>query len=121
MKITITLTRVLLTPENAAALARAVKLTGLPIDEIVNFLLAYELQNFNEANDDSYPENTIGLLKFKDRSSAERTLEWVKRRARKGCRGKFPLIETAIRELEDGRFEIDAFQTSRSGECERVC
>jgi hypothetical protein len=86
MKTTVTLTRILLTPENADALAWCVKLTGLPAEELINFFLADYFQNFNEANPDSYPENTIGLLKFNDRSSAERTLEWVKRRTRKGAK-----------------------------------
>jgi hypothetical protein len=114
-------TTVTLTDENAAGLAWAVELTGLSLEEIVNLLLADELTCFRPDDDDEYVENTFGCWKFKDRAGAERTLGWVKERARKGCKGKFPIVETAIREVVGGRFEIDAFVTGRSGQCERVC
>jgi hypothetical protein len=94
-------TTVTLTDENAAGLAWAVELTGLSLEEIVNLLLADELTCF--------------------RPGAERTLRWVKERVRKGCKGRFPIVETAIRETAGSRFEIDAFQTRRNGQCERVC
>ena len=114
MKSTVTLT-----PENSAALAWAVELTGLSIDEVVNILLAGLLENFQPDNDDSYPHEEIGCWKFKDRKSAERTLEWVEARACKG--GNFLLIQSAIRELDNGRFEIDVFRTDKNGERNRVC
>ena len=116
MKTTVTLTQ-----ENAAALAWAVQLTGLSIDEIVNLLLQDTLENFQPDYWDSYPHETVGNWKLKDRASAERTLEWVKRRVRKGERGKYPIVETEITELEDGHFEIDAFATCRDGKTHRVC
>ena len=118
MKSTVTLS-----PENTTALAWAVELTGLPIDEIVNLLLTDELSNFQPDNDDSYPHETIGCWKFRERKSAERTLKWVKGRVRKyKYRGRmFPILETAIRQLADGRFEIDAFRTDGNGERDRVC
>jgi hypothetical protein len=99
----------------------AVKLTGLFLEEIVNLLLADELTCFRPDDDDEYVENTLGCWKFKDRAGAERTLGWVKKRARKGCKGTFPIVETAIREVAGGRFEIDAFVTRRTGQCERIC
>ena len=114
MKSTVTLS-----PENTTALAWAVELTGLPIDEVVNILLAGLLEEFQPDNDDGYPHEEIGCWKFRDRRSAERTLKWVEARACKG--GNFLLIQSAIRELADGRFEIDAFRTERNGECTRVC
>ena len=55
-------TGVILTVENAAGLARAVKLTGLNLEEIVNLLLANELTCFQSHDDDEYVENTLRLL-----------------------------------------------------------
>ena len=115
MKTTVTLTN-----ENAAGLAWAVKLTGLSLEEIVNLLLTDELTCFRPDYEDEYVENTLGCWELKDRASAERTLQWVKKKVRKGRRGKYPIFEGAIREVEAGRFQIDAFRTSRNGERERV-
>ena len=85
-------TTVTLTDENAAGLAWAVDLTGLSLEEIINNLLADELTCFRPDYDDVYVENTLGCWKFKDRASAERTLGWVKERARKGCRANSPSL-----------------------------
>ena len=38
----------------------------------------------------------------------------------KGRRGKYPIFEGAVREVEADRFQIDAFRISRNGERERV-
>jgi hypothetical protein len=89
---------------------------------LINFFLADYFQNVNEYTDNSFPEETIGLLKFSDRTSAERTLEWIKKRVRKGHKGEFPIFESEIRgRLGAGRFEIGAYSISRRGVCERVC
>ena len=88
---------------------------------LVNALLADELTNFRPDYDDVYVENTFDCWKYIDRASAERTLAWVKKRIRKGRKGKFPIVETAVREVAGGRFELDAFKTWRNGECDRVC
>ena len=71
-------------------------------------------------DDDVYDENTPGCWKLKDHASAGRTLQWVKKKIRKGRRGKFPIFEGAVREVEGGRFQIDAFKTSRNGKRDRV-
>jgi hypothetical protein len=110
-----------LTPGNAATLAWCSKLTGLPVEELINFFLAEYFEDFNEDTTTAFPEETIGLLKFKDRESAARTLEWVERRVRKGHKDKFPIFESSIDELPDGRFQIDAYKTWQNGECIRVC
>jgi hypothetical protein len=60
-------TAVALTPENTAVLAWCSELTGLPAEELINFFLAEYFENFNEDNQDNFCEETIGLLKFKDR------------------------------------------------------
>jgi len=114
-------TAVALTPENNAVLAWCSELTGLPAEELINFFLAEYFENFNEDNQDNFCEEAIGLLKFKDRESAARTLAWIERRVRKGHKGKFPIFESSIDELPDGRFQIDAFKTWSDGECIRVC
>jgi hypothetical protein len=114
-------TAIALTPENATTLSWWSKLTGLPTEELINFCLAEYLHDFNKDNDDSFPEETLGLLKFKDRESAKRTLEWVKSRVQKEHTGKFPIFESSIDELPDGRFQIDAFKTDKNGESNRVC
>jgi hypothetical protein len=62
----------------------------------------------------------FGELKFKDRKSAEPTLEWVKSRVLKGQTGKFPVFESSIDELPGGHFQIDAFKTGRNGQSTRV-
>jgi hypothetical protein len=118
MKTTITLTA-----KNAESLAWAQQLTGLPPEDLINFFLVDYFQNFNDANPDSFPEATAGCMKFRDSESAERTLRWVIGRTRRKAapRGKFPIIETQVRQLKGGRFEIHAFKTHRNGQCERVC
>jgi|SRR6516165_6793461 len=114
-------TTVTLTDENVAGLAWAVKLTGLSLEEIVNLLLPDELTCFRPDEDwNVYVENTLGCWKLNDRASAERTLAWVKKKVRKGRRGKYPIFEGEAREVEAGRFQIDAFVTSRNGERKRV-
>lgn len=65
-------TAIALTPENATTLSWWSKLTGLPTEELINFCLAEYLHDFNKDNDDNFPEETLGLLKFKDRESAKR-------------------------------------------------
>jgi len=113
-------TTVTLTDENVAGLAWAVKLTGLSLEEIVNLLLTDELTCFRPDYEDEYVENTLGCWELKDRASAERTLQWVKKKVRIGRRGKFPIFEGAVREFKAGRFQIDTFRASRNGERERI-
>ena len=114
-------TAIALTPENAATLSWWSKLTGLPTEELINFVLAEYFLDFNKDNDQSFPEETLRLLKFKDRKGAERALEWVKSRVLKGHKGRYPVFESSIDELPDGNFQIDAFITLQNGESSRVC
>jgi hypothetical protein len=54
-------------------------------DELVNFLLVDSFQNFNPELDrvwGNYVEETLGCLKYKDRESAKRTLDWCTERLR---------------------------------------
>ena len=83
-------------------------------------LLADELTCFRPDYEDQYVENTLGCWELKSRASAARILRWVKKKVRKGRRGKYPIFEGAVREVEAGRFQIDAFRISRNGERERV-
>ncbi len=115
MSITITLT-----DENVAGLAWAVELTGLSYEEIVNMAVKDEVDNFQPDSDDSYPHEWIGCWKFRDRKSAERTLEWISNRVKKDRKRKFPILETKVTEDPDGRFGIDVFATWQTGEYTRV-
>src|SRR5215510_714312 len=113
-------TTVTLTDENAAGLAWAVKLTGLSLEEIVNLLLADKLTCFRPDYEDEYVENTLGCWELKSRASAERILEWVKKKVRGRRKGKYPIFEGAVREVGTGRFQIDAFATWGDGERRQV-
>ena len=84
-------TAIALTPENAIRSPGGRNLS-LPTEELISFCLAEYLQDFNKNNDGSFPEQALSLLKFKDRISAERTLEWVKSRVLKGHTGKYPIL-----------------------------
>ena len=109
-----------LTPGNAATLAWCSKLTGLPVEELINLFLAEYFEDFNEDTTTAFPEETIGLLKFKDRESAARTLEWVERRVRKGHKGKFPIFESSIDELPDGRFQMTLTKPGKTANASRL-
>jgi hypothetical protein len=78
-------------------------MTGLSLEEVVNNLLAAEVEEFQPDVDwNQHVENTLGCWKFNHRAGAERTLEWVKKKVRKGHGGKFPIVETAIRGAAGG-------------------
>jgi hypothetical protein len=114
---------VTLTEENFTALSFFVKLTGLSADELVNFLLADSFQNFNPELDrvwGPYVEETLGCLKYKDRESAKRTLDWCTERLR-GKDGLLPKkFRSSIRKLPGGRLEINAWHEDWSGKTERL-
>ncbi len=116
---TVTLT---LTPENSAKIAYFAELTGLSAEELINWLLADELfLNFTPDSRDTYVDETLGMLEFRNRASAERTLAWVTERF-KGRRrgGKLPKkFRSNIEELSDGHFLIHAFYTDNLGEEQR--
>jgi hypothetical protein len=114
-------TTVKLTPENASTLSWWSKLTGLPTEELINFVLDEYFLDFNKDNDQSFPEEALGLLKFKDRNGAERALEWVKSRVLKEYGGRHSVFESSIDELPDGSFQIDPFISFEDGESSRVC
>ena len=61
--------------------------------------------------DERQPASSAGLPRAANRQ----------RGVRKGRRGKFPLFEGTVREVEAGRFQIDAFTTGRDGGREWVC
>jgi hypothetical protein len=110
-----------LTPENAATLTWAMQLTGLPADELINFFLVDCFQNIDPEDDESFTRQTIGLPKFKTREDAARVIDWVKASVRKEHQGKLPAIESEIREVDDGRFEINVFTNWKGSETHRVC
>ena len=82
---------VALTPENTAVLAWCSELTGLPTEDLINFFLAEYFEDFNEDDDNNFPEETIGLLKFKDRE----------KRRPPACVGRKTCQERAQRQIPD--------------------
>jgi hypothetical protein len=74
------MTTIALSEPNAAGLAWAVELSGLSLTEIVNLLLAGEVEQFQPTSRDEYMENMFGAWRYKTRADAERVLEWVKSR-----------------------------------------
>jgi hypothetical protein len=109
-----------LTPENATTLSWWSKLTGLPTEELINFCLAEYLHDFNKDNEGSFPEETLGILKFNDRESAKRTLEWVKSRVQKSTRGS-RFLNAPSTNCRTVAFKLTSFKTESDGEFNRVC
>jgi hypothetical protein len=119
-------TTVKLTPENASTLSWWSKLTGLPTEELINFVLDEYFLDFISwilirTTTKAFPRRPSALLKCKDRNGAERALEWVKSRVLKEYRGRHPVFESSIDELPDGSFQIDPFISFEDGESSRVC
>jgi hypothetical protein len=111
-----------LTEENFTALSFFTDLTGLSPDELVNYLLADEFTCFNPnpEDGDEYVVNTLGCLKYKDRESARRTLEWCTEYIKKMSGGGLPKkFRTSIRRRPDGTFEINAWR-ELAGKTERI-
>jgi predicted flavoprotein YhiN len=99
MKITITLT-----DENAAIVAQYGELTGFTQEELTNWFLADYFAMFDD-EDQSFINETIGSMYFKDRKSAERVQTWLVKRLEK--KGYFhDSIETEINSNPDGTFDV---------------
>ena len=81
---------------------------------MINFVLAEYFLDFNKDNDQSFPEEALGLLKFKDRNGAERALEWVKSRVLKEYGGRHPVFESSIDELPDVAFKLTHLLASKT-------
>jgi hypothetical protein len=111
---------VTLTEENFTVLNFFVELTGLSPDELVNFILTEEFDQFNPENRDSYVDGTLGCLKYKDRESAKRTLDWCTERFRHKDGSLPKKFRSSIRKLPDGKFEINAWHEDWSGKTERL-
>jgi hypothetical protein len=111
-----------LTEENFTALSFFTELTGLSVEELANFLLADELVNFtpDPKYQDEYLVNTLGCLKYKDKESARRTLDWCTEYIKKMSGGGLPKkFRTSIRRRPDGTFEINAWR-ELVGKMERI-
>ena len=99
MKTTITLT-----DENAAIVAQYGELTGFTQEELTNWFLADYFGMFDD-EDQSFINETIGSMYFKDRKSAERVQTWLVKRLEK--KGYFhDSIETQINSNPDGTFDV---------------
>jgi hypothetical protein len=69
-------TTVTLTDENAAIVAQYAELTGFTQEELTNRFLADYFAVFDD-EDESFINETIGSMYFKDRKSAERVQAWL--------------------------------------------
>jgi len=97
-------TTVTLTDENAAIVAQYGELTGFTQEELTNWFLADYFAMFDD-EDQSFINETIGSMYFKDRKSAERVQTWLVKRLEKK-RYFHDSIETEINRNPDGTFDI---------------
>src|SRR5258708_8587837 len=97
-------TTVTLTPENAAIVAQYGELTGFTQEELTNWFLADYFAMFDD-EDQSFINETIGSMYFKDRKSAERVQTWLVKRLENN--GDFHnSIETKINSNPDATFDV---------------
>jgi hypothetical protein len=88
-----------LTDKNFEDLLFFANLSGSSHEELVNFLLADELTCFNPdpKDRDEYVVNVLGCLKYKDKESARRTLDWCTEYIEKLYGGMPKKFRTSIR------------------------
>jgi hypothetical protein len=99
-------TAIALTPENASTLSWWSKLTGLPTEELINFCLAEYLQKFNRDNDESFPEETLGLLKFKDRQVPNERLNGSRAESLRGTRANTRFLKAPSPNCQTAAFKL---------------
>jgi len=76
--------------------------------------------NPNPEDGDEYVVNSLGCLKYKDKEKAEQTLDWCTECIKKMFHGGLPKnFQTSIREVPNGRFEINAWR-ELVGKTERI-
>src|ERR1700730_647447 len=88
-------------PEHAAFIAKCAALTGYTQEEFASLLLADYLQ---QSSDESFVQETIGSMYFKNRESAERVQAWLLERVSKEYH--LNSIETRISSNADGTFDV---------------
>jgi hypothetical protein len=93
-----------LTPENLAFIAKYAALTGYTPEEFASMCLADHLKQFESFVDESFLQETIGAMYFKDRESAERVQAWLIERVSKKVH--LNSIETRINKNADGTFDV---------------
>jgi hypothetical protein len=97
---------VILSSENAAALAQYAKLIGWSVTELANHFLTEKIRWLTDENSGSAQE-FLAEIYYSDRQSAERALEHVTGFVRKGHDDKAPkAYQWAIRQHQDGRFNL---------------
>jgi hypothetical protein len=97
-----------LSPEHAAFIATYAALTGYTQEEFASWFLADYLKQFVEHfGDESFLQETIGAMYFKDKESAERVQAWLIARVSR----TFHLnsIKTYIRSHDNGTFDVRMF------------
>jgi hypothetical protein len=95
---------VTLTPENLVFIAKYAALTGYTQEEFTSLFLADYLKMFEDALDESFLQETIGAMYFKNRESAERVQAWLLERVSKNYH--LNSIKTRISSNADGTFDV---------------
>jgi hypothetical protein len=90
--------------ENAAFIEKYAALTGYTQEEFTSLLLADYFKQFDCFGDESFLQETIGTMKFKDRESAERVQAWLIARVSRDVH--LNSIQTQINSNPAGTFEV---------------
>jgi hypothetical protein len=96
-----------LSPEHAALIAKYAALTGYTQEEFASMFLADYFKQFDygdDCGDESFLQETIGAMYFKDRESAERVQAWLLERVSRNFH--LNSIETRISNNADGTFDV---------------
>jgi hypothetical protein len=93
-----------LTPENAAFIAKYAALTDYTQEEFASLFFADYLKQFDCFGDESFMQETVGGMKFKDRESAERVQAWLLARVSRDVH--LNSIKTRIDSNADGTFSV---------------
>jgi hypothetical protein len=97
-----------LSPENAAFIAKYAALTGYTQEEFASLFFADYFKMFDNCGDDSFLQETIGSMYFKDRESAERVQAWLLQQvSERGAH--LNSIQTYIRSHANGTFDVRLF------------
>lgn len=96
-----------LSPENAAFIAKYAALTGFTQEEFASLFFADYFKMFDNCGDDSFLQETIGSMYFKDRKSAERVQAWLIARVSRDVH--LNSIKTYIRSHDNGTFDVQMF------------
>jgi len=111
---------VILSSENAVAVAQYAKLIGWTESELVNHFLSEKIRGLTDGQS-GYAEGFLGEIHYFDRQGAERALEYITKLVRKGYEGKLPeSYQGVIRQHPDGRFNLRVQWLDHRGQLQSV-